>query len=79
MHERLLKSVKYDHGKHFSDVLVSFGLSPARIVIELPSPRSRTRTFLGYLTKSYQHYGFKVAGNLPERRADPVGVGHGAA
>jgi EAL domain-containing protein (putative c-di-GMP-specific phosphodiesterase class I) len=64
VHERLLKSVKYDHGKHFSRVLTSFGLNPSRVVIELPSAAVAHRTFLGYLTKSYQHYGFKVAGNL---------------
>ncbi|MBB2932496.1 EAL domain-containing protein [Paraburkholderia silvatlantica] len=65
VHERLLKSVKYDHGRHFSNVLVSFGLNPGRIVIELPAAAVAHRTFLGYLTKSYQRYGFKVAGNLP--------------
>ncbi|HEY2025062.1 EAL domain-containing protein [Paraburkholderia sp.] len=64
VHERLLKSVKYDHGLHFSRVLTSFGLSPARIVIELPPAAVAHKTFLGYLTRSYQHYGFKVAGNL---------------
>jgi len=65
VHERLLKSVKYDHGKHFSSVLIEFGLNPGRIVIELPSAAVAHRTFLGYLTKSYQRYGFKVAGDLP--------------
>jgi EAL domain-containing protein (putative c-di-GMP-specific phosphodiesterase class I) len=65
VHERLLKSVKYDHGRHFSNVLVSLGLNPGRIVIELPAAAVAHRTFLGYLTKSYQRYGFKVAGNLP--------------
>ncbi|HTH59668.1 MAG TPA: EAL domain-containing protein [Paraburkholderia sp.] len=65
VHERLLKSVKYDHGRHFSNVLVSFGLNPGRIVIELPSAAVAHRTFLGYLVQSYQRYGFKVAGNLP--------------
>lgn len=65
VHERLLKSVKYDHGQHFSSVLISFGLNPARVVIELPSAAVAHRTFLGYLAKSYQRYGFKVAGNLP--------------
>ncbi|WP_144110212.1 EAL domain-containing protein [Paraburkholderia sp. BCC1886] len=64
VHERLLKSVKYDHGKHFSTVLVSFGLNPARVVIELPAAAVAHKTFLGYLTTSYQRYGFKVAGNL---------------
>ena len=64
VHERLLKSVKYDHGRHFSTVLMSFGLNPSRIVIELPAAAVAHKTFLGYLTKSYQHYGFKVAGNL---------------
>jgi len=64
VHERLLKSVKYDHGRHFSSVLMSFGLNPSRIVIELPAAAVAHKTFLGYLTKSYQHYGFKVAGNL---------------
>lgn len=65
VHEQLLKSVKYDHGQHFSSVLMSLGLNPARIVIELPSTAVAHRTFHGYLTKSYQRYGFKVAGNLP--------------
>jgi EAL domain-containing protein (putative c-di-GMP-specific phosphodiesterase class I) len=65
VHERLLKSVRYDHGRHFSTVLVSFGLNPGRVVIELPEAAVAHRTFLGYLTKSYQLYGFKVAGNLP--------------
>jgi EAL domain-containing protein (putative c-di-GMP-specific phosphodiesterase class I) len=65
VHERLLKSVRYDHGRHFSTVLISFGLNPSRIVIELPAAAVAHRTFVGYLTKSYQHYGFKVAGNLP--------------
>jgi EAL domain-containing protein (putative c-di-GMP-specific phosphodiesterase class I) len=65
VHERLLKSVKYDHGKHFSSILVEFGLNPGRIVIELPAAAVAHRTFLGYLTKSYQRYGFKVAGDLP--------------
>ncbi|MCF7696474.1 EAL domain-containing protein [Mycetohabitans rhizoxinica] len=65
VHERLLKSVKYDHGRHFSTVLVSLGLNPARVVIELPEAAVAHRTFLGHLTKSYQSYGFKVAGNLP--------------
>ncbi|RZF30818.1 EAL domain-containing protein [Paraburkholderia sp. UYCP14C] len=64
VHERLLKSVKYDHGRHFSSVLTSFNLSPSRIVIELPAAAVAHKTFLGYLTRSYQHYGFKVAGNL---------------
>ncbi|MEX3784571.1 diguanylate phosphodiesterase [Paraburkholderia sp. BR14374] len=64
VHERLLKSVKYDHGRHFSSVLTSFDLSPTRIVIELPAAAVAHKTFLGYLTRSYQHYGFKVAGNL---------------
>lgn len=65
VHERLLKSEKYDHGQHFSSVLISLGLNPARVVIELPSAAVAHRTFLGYLTTSYQRYGFKVAGNLP--------------
>jgi EAL domain-containing protein (putative c-di-GMP-specific phosphodiesterase class I) len=64
VHERLLKSVKYDHGRHFSTVLVSFGLNPSRVVIELPAAAVAHKTFLGYLTKSYQRHGFKVAGNL---------------
>jgi EAL domain-containing protein (putative c-di-GMP-specific phosphodiesterase class I) len=65
VHERLLKSVKYDHGKHFSKVLKDFGLNPARVVIELPPAAVAHRTFVGYLVKSYQKYGFKVAGDLP--------------
>lgn len=66
VHERLLKSVKYDHGKHFSSVLTRFGLPPERIVIELPAAAVAHKTFLGYLTRSYQHHGFKVADKLPD-------------
>jgi EAL domain-containing protein (putative c-di-GMP-specific phosphodiesterase class I) len=66
VHERLLKSVKYDHGKHFSSVLTRFGLQPERIVIELPAAAVAHKTFLGYLTKSYQHHGFKIADKLPD-------------
>ncbi len=39
-------------------------MNPSRVVIELPATVAH-KTFLGYLTKSYQHYGFKVVGNLP--------------
>jgi EAL domain-containing protein (putative c-di-GMP-specific phosphodiesterase class I) len=46
-------------------VLISLGLNPSRIVIELPSAAVAHRTFVGYLAKSYQRHGFKVAGNLP--------------
>ena len=43
VHERLLKSVKYDHGQHFSTVLVSFGLeSVAHRHRVARVPRSRT-------------------------------------
>ncbi|WP_322066980.1 EAL domain-containing protein [Burkholderia ubonensis] len=66
VHERLLKSVKYDHGKHFSSVLQRFGLPPERVVIELPAAAVAHKTFLGYLTRSYQHHGFRVADKLPD-------------
>lgn len=66
VHERLLKSVKYDHGKHFSSVLQRFGLPAERVVIELPAVAVAHKTFLGYLTRSYQHHGFKVADKLPD-------------
>jgi EAL domain-containing protein (putative c-di-GMP-specific phosphodiesterase class I) len=58
--------VKYDHGKQFSSVLQRFGLPPERIVIELPAVAVAHKTFLGYLTRSYQHHGFKVADKLPD-------------
>ncbi|KMY85260.1 EAL domain [Candidatus Paraburkholderia calva] len=63
--ERLLKSVRYHHGLHFSSVPLQFGMNPSRVVIELPAAAIAHKTFLGYLTKSYQRYGFKMAGNLP--------------
>ncbi|MBN3724676.1 EAL domain-containing protein [Burkholderia sp. Ac-20379] len=66
VHERLLKSVKYDHGKHFGAVLRQFGINPERIVIELPAAAVAHKTFVGYLTQSYQHHGFKVADKLPD-------------
>ncbi len=47
-------------------MLRHFGLSPERIVIELPAAAVAHKTFLGYLTKSYQHHGFKVADKLPD-------------
>jgi EAL domain-containing protein (putative c-di-GMP-specific phosphodiesterase class I) len=65
VHEQLLKSVKYDHGRHFSQVLLDLGLNPARIVIGLPENAVAHRTFVSYLIKSYQSFGFKVAGTLP--------------
>jgi EAL domain-containing protein (putative c-di-GMP-specific phosphodiesterase class I) len=66
VHERLVKSVKYDHGKHFSSVLTRFGLPTERVVIELPAAAVAHKTFVGYLTRSYQHHGFKVADKLPD-------------
>lgn len=66
VHERLLKSVKYDHGKHFSSVLQRFSLPTERVVIELPAAAVAHKTFLGYLTRSYQRHGFKVADKLPD-------------
>ncbi len=66
VHERLLKSVKYDHGKYFSSILETFGLNPERVVIELPATAVAHQTFLGHLTKSYQYYGFRVADNLSD-------------
>jgi EAL domain-containing protein (putative c-di-GMP-specific phosphodiesterase class I) len=65
VHEQLLKSVKYDHGRHFSQVLLDLGLNPARIVIGLPENAVAHRTFVSYLIKSYRSFGFKVAGTLP--------------
>lgn len=64
VHERLLKSVRYDHGRHFASVLISLGLNPARIVIEIPPAASSHKTFFAYLLNSYRSYGFKVAANL---------------
>ena len=64
VHERLLKSVRYDHGNHFSSILLALGLNPGRIVIEIPEAASAHKTFLDYLAKSYQRYGFKIAANL---------------
>lgn len=64
VHERLLKSVRYDHGKHFAAVLVSLGLNPARVVIEIPGAAAVHKTFLAYLVDSYRSHGFKVAANL---------------
>jgi EAL domain-containing protein (putative c-di-GMP-specific phosphodiesterase class I) len=64
VHEQLLKSVKYDHGRHFSAALLALGLNPARVVVELPETALAHRGFVDYLIKSYQGYGFKVAGNL---------------
>jgi EAL domain-containing protein (putative c-di-GMP-specific phosphodiesterase class I) len=66
VHERLVKSVKYDHGKFFSNVLRQLGMHPERIVIVLPGSAVAHKTFLGYLTRSYQDHGFKVADQLPD-------------
>jgi EAL domain-containing protein (putative c-di-GMP-specific phosphodiesterase class I) len=69
VHERLLKSVRYDHGRQFSTIVKSFGLLPTRIVIEIPEPAAAHKTFLNNLTRSYRSHGFRVAANLP-------GAGH---
>jgi EAL domain-containing protein (putative c-di-GMP-specific phosphodiesterase class I) len=66
VHDRLLKSIRYDHGKHFAQLLISLGLSPARIVIEIPPASSAHKTFLGYLLRSYRSYGFKVAAYIDD-------------
>ncbi|WP_052738262.1 hypothetical protein [Robbsia andropogonis] len=66
VHDRLLKSIRYDHGKHFAQLLVSLGLSPARVVIEIPPASSAHKTFLAYLLRSYRSYGFKVAAYLED-------------
>lgn len=66
VHERLVKSVKYDHGKFFSNVLRQLGMHPERIVIVLPGSAVAHKTFVGYLTRSYQNHGFKVADQLPD-------------
>jgi EAL domain-containing protein (putative c-di-GMP-specific phosphodiesterase class I) len=66
VHERLVKSIKYDHGKFFSNVLRHLGMHPERIVIVLPGSAVAHRTFLGHLTRSYQDHGFKVADQLPD-------------
>lgn len=66
VHDRLLKSIRYDHGKHFAQLLISLGLSPARIVIEIPPASAAHKTFLGYLLRSYRSYGFKVAAYLED-------------
>jgi len=66
VHDRLLKSIRYDHGKHFAQLMVSLGLSPARVVIEIPPASSAHKTFLAYLLRSYRSYGFKVAAYLED-------------
>ncbi|MGI4813627.1 MAG: EAL domain-containing protein [Janthinobacterium lividum] len=64
VHERLLKSVRYDHGKYFAAALLTLGFDPARVVIEIPDAAAAHRTFLEYLVTSYRSYGFKVAATL---------------
>ncbi len=64
VHDRLLKSIKYDHGKHFAAILLSLGFDPARVVIEIPAAAAVHKTFLAYLVDSYRSHGFKVAANL---------------
>ncbi|MGI4861297.1 MAG: EAL domain-containing protein [Janthinobacterium lividum] len=61
---RLLKSIRYDHGRYFADLLLSLGVSPASVVIEIPAVAAAHRTFLAYLVDSYRRHGFKVAAHL---------------
>ncbi|SDV46474.1 EAL domain-containing protein [Chitinasiproducens palmae] len=66
VHERLLKSVRYDHGKHFAGVLRSLDIDPARIVIEIPPAAAAHPTLLAYVTGSYRAHGFQVAANVAD-------------
>lgn len=61
---RLLKSIRYDHGRYFADLLLSLGVNPASIVIEIPAVAAAHRTFLAYLVDSYRRHGFKVAAHV---------------
>ncbi|MGI4861415.1 MAG: EAL domain-containing protein [Janthinobacterium lividum] len=61
---RLLKSIRYDHGRYFADLLLSLGVNPASVVIEIPAVAAAHRTFLAYLVDSYRRHGFKVAAHL---------------
>lgn len=65
VHERLLKSVKYDHGLHFSSVLLEFGMNPSRVVIELPAAAVAHKTVSWVSHQELPEDGFEVAGNLP--------------
>lgn len=65
VHERLLKNIKYDHGRTFAAILIAMGLNPGQIVIEIPEAAAGHRTFLEFILENYHRNGFKVAINLP--------------
>lgn len=65
VHERLLKNIKYDHGRTFAAILIAMGLNPGQIVIEIPEAAAGHRAFLAYILENYRRNGFKVAINLP--------------
>jgi hypothetical protein len=61
VHERLLTHVRHDHGKYFSAVLLSLGLNPAHVVIEIPPVFTAHPDLLAYIATNYRRHGFKVA------------------
>lgn len=65
VHERLLTHVRHDHGQYFSTVLLSLGMLPEHVVIEIPAAFAAQPRRLAFIAANYRRYGFKVALQLP--------------
>lgn len=64
VHERLLKSIRYDHGRFFAALLAALRCVVSRVAVEIPPHIAAHRTLLGYLVESYRANGFRVAAHL---------------
>ena len=64
VHGRLLAAVSDDHGRAFRRAVDALGVSPERIVIEIPAAASRQPELLHLVLRNYRYNGFRVAVNL---------------
>ena len=68
--QRLLETVKSDHGRFFERILQQFDIATGRVVIQLP-PRAREDVaLLGRVIRNYRSCGYGVA---VEQQGDDLG------
>ncbi|MEI7682647.1 MAG: EAL domain-containing protein, partial [Betaproteobacteria bacterium] len=58
---RLLNSVKHDHGRVFAEVLRQCGVSPSRVVIEIPGEATEDRALVERASENYLARGYRLA------------------
>ncbi|SFW10848.1 EAL domain-containing protein [Nitrosovibrio sp. Nv17] len=60
---RLLESVKDDHGRAFSEILNLIGITPSRVVIEIPVEVNRDWRLFKRVVGNYRSHGYRIAAN----------------